>query len=347
MCIIFFSQFRALAPAVESNDNASVMSILVTGGAGYIGSHVVLALMDAGLTPVVIDDLSTGSSDAIPGSVPLFIGNAADELLIERVVEEQHVSAVLHFAGSIIVPESFQDPLGYYYNNTVVSHALICACLRFGVRNIVFSSTAAVYGEPKSLPVAEDAEVHPRSPYGRSKWMTEEIIRDAAHAHDLRYVILRYFNVAGADPQGRAGLRSPSATHLIKMACDVALGRQAMLKIYGSDYPTADGTGVRDFIHVSDLADAHVRAVRYLAEGRPSCTLNCGYGHGYSVKEVVAAFERVTGRPLPIEMVGRREGDAAAVVASADLLRRMLGWLPQYDNLDMIVRMSLEWERRR
>ena len=298
------------------------------------------------MTPVVIDDLSTGSRDAIPSGVAFFRGNASEESLIERAVIEHGVSAVLHFAGSIIVPESFQDPLGYYYNNTVVSHALIRACLKFNVRNIVFSSTAAVYGEPKSLPVSEDAAVHPLSPYGRSKWMTEQIIRDTANAHDLRYVILRYFNVAGADPQGRTGLRSRNATHLIKMACDVALGRREMLKLYGSDYPTPDGTGIRDYIHVSDLADAHVRAMRYLAEGQPSCTLNCGYGHGYSVREVVAAFERVTGRSLPTEIVGRREGDAAAVVAGADLLRRRLGWMPRYDNLETIISTSLEWELR-
>jgi UDP-glucose 4-epimerase len=324
-----------------------MISVLVTGGAGYIGSHVLLALVDAGLRPVVIDDLSTGSRDAIPSGVPFFLGNASEGSLIERAVTEHGVSAVLHFAGSIIVPESFQDPLGYYYNNTVVSHALIRACLNFNVRNIVFSSTAAVYGEPKSLPVGEEAAVHPHSPYGQSKLMTEQIIRDTAHAQDLRYVILRYFNVAGADPQGRAGLRTRNATHLIKMACDVALGREKTLKIYGSDYSTPDGTGIRDYIHVSDLADAHVRAVRHLAEGRPSCTLNCGYGHGYSVREVVAAFERVTGKPLRAELLGRREGDAAAVIASADLLRRTLGWVPRYDDLETIVRTSLEWERRR
>lgn len=324
-----------------------MMSVLVTGGAGYIGSHVVHALLDAGLTPVVVDNLSTGSRNAIPAGVPFFMGDAADGSLIERAVNEHRVSAVLHFAGSIIVPESFRDPLGYYYNNTVVSHALIRTCLRLGVWKVVFSSTAAVYGEPGSSPVGEGAIGQPHSPYGRSKLMTEQIIRDAAYAHKLRYVILRYFNVAGADPQGRTGLRSPNATHLIKMACDVALGRQASLRIYGSDYPTHDGTGIRDYIHVSDLADAHVRAVRYLAEDGPNCTLNCGYGHGYSVKEVVLAFERVTGRSLPVEIVGRREGDAAAVVANADLLCRTFRWDPRYDDLDTIVRTSLEWERRR
>jgi UDP-glucose 4-epimerase len=322
------------------------VSVLVTGGAGYIGSHVVLALKDAGLTPVVIDDLSTGSAEAVPAGVPFILGNVGNASVIERAVSEHRVSAVMHFAGSVIVPDSFVDPLRYYHNNTVVSHALIATCLRLGVKDVVFSSTAAVYGEPESLPVGEDAAIRPVSPYGRSKFMTEEMIRDAGRASGLRFVILRYFNVAGADLAGRAGIRTPQATHLIKVACDVALGRRAALAIYGIDYPTPDGTGVRDYIHVSDLADAHVLALRHLASGGGSCTLNCGYGHGYSVRQVIAAIERVSGKTLPTTVEARRPGDSSAVVANSELLRRTLGWVPRYDDIDTIVRSSLEWDRR-
>ena len=323
-----------------------MVGVLVTGGAGYIGSHVVLALASAGFRPVVIDDLSTGSAEAVPAGVPLVVGNVGEAALIERAVGEYGISAVMHFAGSVVVPESFAQPLRYYENNTIASHALISTCMRLGVRSIVFSSTAAVYGEPRSLPVGEDAMINPTSPYGRSKFMTEEMIRDAGRALGLRFVILRYFNVAGADPEGRAGIRTPQATYLIKVACDVALGKRELLTIFGADYPTPDGTGVRDYIHVSDLADAHVLALRHLISGGGSCTLNCGYGHGYSVKQVVAAIERISGKILPTRIERRRPGDAAAVIANSDLICQTLGWVPRYDDIEPILRSSLDWQRR-
>ena len=321
------------------------MSVLVTGGAGYIGSHVALALADAGRAPVIVDDLSTGSINAVPTGVPLYRGDVADAAVIERAASEHRISAVMHFAGSIVVPKSFAEPLRYYENNTVATRALVETCLRLGINAIVFSSTAAVYGEPQNRPVAEDARIRPESPYGRSKFMAEEIIRDAAKAHGLRFVILRYFNVAGADPHGRAGLRKANATHLIKVACDVALGKRSVLSIFGADYSTPDGTGIRDYIHVSDLADVHLRALEYLEAGGASCTLNCGYGHGYSVKQVVSALERVIGHALPIRTEPRRPGDPGAVVANSELLRRTFGWAPHYDDIEAIVRSSLEWER--
>jgi UDP-glucose 4-epimerase len=319
-------------------------TVLVTGGAGYIGSHAVLALLEAGWPVVVLDNLSTGRRAAVPEGVPLIEGGVANGDLLAQVLRDWHVVAVMHFAGSTIVPESVAQPLAYYDNNTLASHKLLRACVSAGVRAFVFSSTAAVYGEPESLPIDECAPTRPVSPYGRSKLMTEWMLRDTDAAHALPHVILRYFNVAGADPKGRAGLSTPNTTHLIKAACEVAFGRRPVLQVFGTDYPTADGTCVRDYIHVSDLAAAHVAALRYLLGGGASVTLNCGYGRGFSVREVVAALERQIGRALPSEDGSRRPGDPAEVVADAGRIRRQLDWRPMFDDLDTIIGHALAWE---
>jgi len=321
--------------------------VLVTGGAGYIGSHAVLALREAGYGVVVVDDLSTGRRDAVPDDVPLVEGNAGDPYLLKRTFDAFGVIAVLHFAGSIVVPDSVERPLDYYRNNTLNSHALIGACIAAGIRHFIFSSTAAVYGMPDALPVGEDAPTAPINPYGTSKLMTEWMLRDAAHAHDLRYVALRYFNVAGADPLGRAGQSTPAATHLIKVACEAALGRRPVVRIFGEDYPTEDGTGVRDYIHVTDLAEAHVLALEYLLAGGASQVLNCGYGHGYSVRAVLRAVEAAAGAPLPVESSPRRAGDPPALIAGAARIRAVLNWQPRLDDLDAIVASALAWERAR
>lgn len=321
-------------------------AILVTGGAGYIGSHVVLALRDAGLRPVVIDDLSTGVRQAVPGDVPFVFGDFGDAPLLSRVLAEHGVGAAMHFAGSIVVPESVRDPLRYYRNNTLKSLTLIEACLAAGIDRVVFSSTAAVYGMPPRIPVAETAETRPINPYGASKLMTEWVLRDASAAHGLRCAVLRYFNVAGADPAGRVGQSTPAATHLIKSACEVAVGKRAALEIFGTDYPTTDGTCVRDYIHVSDLADAHVAALRYLEGGGASVTLNCGYGHGYSVKQVLEEVQRAAGKPLRTHVAPRRPGDPPALVAATEEIRRVLRWQPRFDDLAVIVETALAWERR-
>ena len=321
-------------------------TVLVTGGAGYIGCHAVLALRDAGLGAVVVDNLSTGIAAAVPADVPLIVGDAGDRELLDGAIVTHDVDAIMHFAGSIVVPESVEHPLEYYRNNTVNSHSLITAAVARGVRHFIFSSTAAVYGMPETLPVAEDAPTAPINPYGASKLMTEWMLRDAGAAHPLRHVALRYFNVAGADPAGRAGQSTPAATHLIKVACQAALGLRPEIIVYGDDYPTPDGTCLRDYIHVSDLADAHVRALHHLRSGGESLTLNCGYGHGYSVLEVLRAVERAADHALPWRMGPRRPGDPAALVAVADRCRTVLGWSPQHDDLDGIVRSALAWERK-
>ena len=321
-------------------------TVLVTGGAGYIGCHAVLALRDAGLGAVVVDNLSTGIAAAVPADVPLIVGDAGDRELLDDVIVTHDVDAIMHFAGSIVVPESVEQPLEYYRNNTVNSHSLITAAVARGVRHFIFSSTAAVYGMPETLPVAEDAPTAPINPYGASKLMTEWMLRDASAAHPLRHVALRYFNVAGADPAGRAGQSTPAATHLIKVACQAALGLRPEIIVYGDDYPTPDGTCLRDYIHVSDLADAHVRALHHLRSGGESLTLNCGYGHGYSVLEVLRAVERAAGHGLPWRIGPRRAGDPAALVAVADRCRTVLGWAPQHDDLDRIVQSALAWERK-
>jgi UDP-glucose 4-epimerase len=322
------------------------MTVLVTGGAGYIGSHTVHALVDAGERVVVLDNLSTGFASALPPAMLPIVGDVGDGELVAELIADHAVEAIVHFAGSTIVPESMKDPLGYYRNNTANSRALIEAAVRGGVRHFIFSSTAAVYGNPARMPIAEDDPTVPLSPYGWSKLMTEVMLRDAAAAHPLRHVALRYFNVAGADPQMRTGLSTPGATHLIKVAVEAALGRRARIDVYGTDYPTPDGTCIRDFIHVSDLAQAHLSALRYLRADGDSVTLNCGYGRGYSVREVLDAVRGAVGHPFPVNFGARRPGDIVVSVAAADRIRSLLEWTPQLDDLGTIVRHALAWERR-
>jgi UDP-glucose 4-epimerase len=322
------------------------MTVLVTGGAGYIGSHTVHALADAGERVVVLDNLSTGFASALPRRMLPIVGDVGDERLLASLIEAHEVEAVIHFAGSTIVPESVRDPLGYYRNNTANSRTLIDAAVKGGVRRFIFSSTAAVYGNPARVPVTEEDPTTPLSPYGWSKLMTEIMLRDAGVAHGLGHVILRYFNVAGADPQLRTGLSTAGATHLIKVAVEAALGRRERIDVYGTDYPTPDGTCIRDFIHVDDLARAHVAALDYLRAGGASATLNCGYGKGYSVREVIEAVERAVGHKFPVNFAARREGDIVVSVAAANRIRELLRWTPELDDLDTIVRHALAWERR-
>ena len=322
------------------------MSVLVTGGAGYIGGHMALALADAGEKTVIVDNLSTGFAWAVPATATLVVGDVGDSELIARLIDEHEVDSIAHFAAKIIVPNFVADPLGYYLNNTCKARNLIESAVKNGVRHFIFSSTAAVYGETTSEPVPETAVLDPMSPYGRSKLAVEWMLADAGRAHDLRSVVLRYFNVAGADPQGRLGQSTPNATHLIKRAVQTALGRHAALDIYGEDYPTPDGTCVRDYIQVTDLIDAHMAALAYLRGGRPSLVCNCGYGRGYSVRQVVEVVKRVSGVDFKVNSAGRRAGDPATIVAKADLIRRELGWRPKRDNLETIVKQALDWERR-
>ncbi|MGE0767421.1 MAG: UDP-glucose 4-epimerase GalE [Hyphomicrobiaceae bacterium] len=320
------------------------MTILVTGGAGYIGSHMVLELVDAGEDVVVLDNLSTGFEWAIAKPAELVLGDIGDTDLVNRVLKERSIEAIIHFAGSIIVPESVSDPLMYYENNTVKSRGLIAAAVANGVKRFIFSSTAAVYGNPVENPVTESAEPRPMSPYGWSKLMTEIMLRDTAAAHDFRYVALRYFNVAGADPKGRSGQSTPKATHLIKVACETALGKRAHMEVFGTDYPTRDGTCIRDFIHVKDLARAHVAALSHLRDGGEANVFNCGYSRGYSVLEVLDAVKRVSGKDMDIRYSPRRPGDPAAIVAASSKIRDQLGWVPEHDDLDRIVGQALAWE---
>jgi UDP-glucose 4-epimerase len=321
------------------------MTVLVTGGAGYIGSHMVLALLDAGENVVVLDNLSTGFAWVLPPEVPLVTGDMGDGDLVAKTVREHRVEAIAHFAAKIVVPDSVADPLGYYLNNTVKSRAVIEAAVRSGVKHFIFSSTAAVYGEPATVPVPEDLPLDPVSPYGRSKLMTEWMLQDTARAHDLSYVILRYFNVAGADPRGRAGQSTANATHLIKVAAQTALGDRPRIDVFGTDYPTADGSCVRDYIQVSDLADAHLVALKHLRGGGKSLTLNCGYGRGFSVLEVIDIVKAVSGADFPVVLSPRRPGDPAAIVAKADRIRAELGWQPRHEDLREIVTQALNWER--
>jgi UDP-glucose 4-epimerase len=320
------------------------MSVLVTGGAGYIGSHMVWHLLDAGEAVVVVDNLATGFDWAIAPEAQFVAGDCGDEALIGGLIAEHKVDAIIHFAAAVVVPESVADPLGYYLNNTVKARSLLAAAVAGGVRHFVFSSTAAVYGTPATTPVPEDAPLLPQSPYGRSKIMVETMLADSAAAYDFSYVALRYFNVAGADPAGRTGQSTKAATHLIKVACEAALGKRDRLTVYGTDYPTPDGTGVRDYIHVADLVDAHGEALAYLRAGKPSLVANCGYGRGYSVLEVVDAVKRVSGRDFEVAMAPRRPGDVAAVVAEPALIRAQFGWKPHHDDLDEIVGSALAWE---
>ena len=321
------------------------MTVLVTGGAGYVGSHMVLELVDAGERVVVLDNLSAGFPWAVAEGVPLIVGDTGDQTLVARLIREHGVEAIIHFAASVVVPDSVRDPLDYYRNNTVNSRALIDCALKNGIRQFIFSSTAAVYGDPVKTPAKENSPTQPTSPYGWSKLMTEIMLRDAAHAHDLSYLILRYFNVAGSDPRHRTGQSSKAATHLIKVAVEAAVGLRPKLQIFGTDYPTPDGTCIRDYIHVSDLARAHSDALRHLRSGGPSLTLNCGYGHGFSVLEVIETVKRVAEADFKVETAPRRPGDPARIVADSELARATLGWQPRFDDLATIVEHALAWER--
>lgn len=322
------------------------MTVLVTGGAGYIGSHTVHALADAGERVVVLDNLSTGFASALPKQMLPIVGDVGDQTLVAELIDEHKVEAIIHFAGSTIVPVSMKDPLGYYGNNTANSRALIEAAVRGGVPHFIFSSTAAVYGNPARVPVAEDDPTVPLSPYGWSKLMTEIMLRDAAAAHDLNYVVLRYFNVAGADPAMRTGQSTSVATQLIKAAVQAAIGIRSKLEIFGTDYATPDGSCVRDYIHVADIAAAHADALRYLRGGGDSVVLNCGYGRGFSVREVIEMVKAVSGNDFPVVESPRRAGDPARVVADSRLVRERLGWQPKYDDLRTIVTHALAWERK-
>ncbi|HXC56323.1 MAG TPA: UDP-glucose 4-epimerase GalE [Rhizomicrobium sp.] len=322
------------------------MTVLVTGGAGYIGSHTTYALLDSGEQVVVLDNLSTGRRSQVSENVAFVQGDVADQSLVRRIVAEHAVDAVIHFAGSIVVPESVAEPLRYYENNVVATRALIEACVDSGVKQFIFSSTATVFAEDARQPLSEDERKAPISPYAKSKLMTEWMLEDASRAYDFRYAVLRYFNVCGADPLGRAGQISPVPTHLIKRALLVALDRLPVLDIFGTDYPTPDGTGVRDYIHVSDLAAAHLLALQALRDGALSTSYNCGYGRGLSVREIVAAVEKVVGRRLPVREAPRRAGDPPTLIADPTRIKSALGWLPRHDDIGEIVSSALEWERR-
>ncbi len=320
------------------------MAVLVTGGAGYIGSHMVLELVDAGERVVVLDDLSTGFRWAVPPEATLVTGDVGDGALVGRLVDEHGIDSILHFAAKIVVPESVEDPLAYYFNNTVKSRALIEAAVKKGVKNFIFSSTATVYGNAEVSPLHEGLVPWPINPYGRTKLMTEWMLEDTARAHGLNFVVLRYFNVAGADPKGRSGQSTPTATHLIKVASQAALGQRSHLDVFGTDYPTPDGTCIRDYVQVNDLARAHLVALNHLRGGGESTVMNCGYGHGASVLEVIEVVKRVSGVDFEVRLQPRRAGDPATLVAKVDRIRG-LGWTPQHDDLAQIVDQALRWER--
>ena len=321
------------------------MTVLVTGGAGYIGSHMVYELLDAGEEVVVVDTLATGFAKAVAPKARLVVGDCGDPALIKSLIERHSVDAIIHFAGSVVVPESVAKPIAYYRNNTVNAHALIATAVDAGVHNFIFSSTAAVYGTPATSPVSEDAPLRPESPYGRSKMMVEMILADTTVAQpEFRYTALRYFNVAGADPKGRTGQSTAGATHLIKVAAETALGKRPSMLVYGTDYPTPDGTCIRDYIHVADLCAAHTAALRHLRGGGQSMVLNCGYGRGASVKEVIDTVRRVSGRDFRVDYGPRRPGDPVSIVASPARIKAAFGWTPRLDDLDEIVRSALAWE---
>ncbi len=321
--------------------------VLVTGGCGYIGSHAVLALRDAGWPVVVIDNLTTGFAWALPGDVPLEQGDVGDASRVAEVLAKHSIGAIMHFAGSIIVPESVENPLKYYRNNTANSRALIECAVDAGVKHFIFSSTAATYGIPEVVPVREDGPTLPINPYGMSKLMTEHMLADVAAAHPINYCALRYFNVAGADPEGRTGQSTAGATHLIKVAVEAALGKRASVSVYGTDYDTPDGTGVRDYIHVADLANAHVLALdKLVAEPRHSHIMNAGYSSGFSVNQVLDAVDRVTNMKLTRNIEGRRAGDPDALIADNSRILATLPWQPRYNDLDVIVTHALAWERK-
>jgi len=325
----------------------SKLPVLVTGGAGYIGSHAMLALKDAGWKVSVIDDLSNGIRRAVPDEVPFYEGNIADSALVRRIFDEQGIRAIMHFAGSIVVPESVEHPLKYYANNTVATHALIGAALEAGLKHILFSSTAAVYGAPEKVPVAEDDPKEPINPYGASKLMTQRMLADASAVHPFNYGALRYFNVAGADPKGRTGQQGKGSTHLIKVAVETAVGKRDHVAVYGTDYPTPDGTCIRDYIHVADLAAAHVAALEWLiANPKDNLVMNCGYGRGLSVLEVLDAVDRATETPIRRVMEGRRAGDPPMLVSANARILETLDWRPVYDDIDRIVGDALAWEKK-
>jgi len=319
--------------------------ILVTGGAGYIGSHIVHALLDAGRLPVVIDNLSTGTRAFVPDNVPFLEADIIDAHKVEAFIREQSCTSVIHLAGSINVEESTQDPLGYYYNNTCASHALIRSCVAQGIKHFIFSSSAAVYGNPDDMQVSEVSQTNPISPYGWSKLMTEKMLEDVCKVEEMNSISLRYFNVAGADPKGRCGMMTKNATHLIKALCETALGLRPSFSIFGDDYDTPDGTCIRDFIHVSDLADAHVAALNYLGAGHGSETINCGYGAGFSVRQVVDTAEQVNGDAINTQVDPRRSGDIVSMVADVTKMRACLDWAPRHNDLGKIIQSSLDWER--
>lgn len=322
------------------------MAILVTGGAGYIGSHMALELIDAGEKVVVLDNLTTGFRWAVPDKATLVVGDFGDDDLVTETLARHDIEEIIHFAAKIVVPESVSDPLGYYLNNTAKARGLLECAADAGVKHFIFSSTAAVYGDPEQNPVTEDERLKPISPYGRSKLMVEWMLEDTAKATPLSYVALRYFNVAGADPKGRSGQSTPNATHLIKVAVQAALGRRKGMEVFGTDYATPDGSCLRDYIHVTDLARAHLDALRHLRGGGDSMVCNVGYQRGYSVLEVIDVVKKVSGVDFPVTISGRRPGDPAAIVASNERIRTRLGWVPQHDNLEEIVRQALDWERR-
>jgi UDP-glucose 4-epimerase len=320
--------------------------ILVTGGAGYIGSHVVRQLGESGKQVLILDTLSTGFKEAVIHG-KLIVGDTGDRALVSRLLSEYNIKTVMHFAAHTIVPESIAHPLKYYANNTCSTRNLLECCAQANIKHFIFSSTAAVYGIPSTPLASEDTPTAPINPYGTSKLMSEWMLRDLSAAGDLRYVSLRYFNVAGSDPRGRIGQSTRNATLLIKVACEAAVGKRASVTIFGTDYPTPDGTGIRDYIHVDDLADAHIKALDYLEQGGASSILNCGYGHGYSVREVLSVVERVSGQALNILEHDRRPGDPPILIAAADRIQKVLGWIPRYDDLGLIVKTSLDWEKSR
>ena len=321
--------------------------VLVTGGAGYIGSHAVLALQDAGWPVAVIDNLTTGFRFAVPGNIPFYEGDIADRDLLARIIGEQNIGAIMHFAGSVVVPESVTDPLKYYQNNTAKTCALIASAVAGGVPHFIFSSTASTYGIPEVSPIAEDTPQHPVNPYGMSKLMIETMLKDVAAAHPLNFCALRYFNVAGADPEGRSGQSTAGATHLIKVAVEAALGKRGNVEVFGTDFATPDGTGLRDYIHVSDLAQAHILALEALiCEPQRSLTMNCGYGRGYSVLEVLDAVDRVTNQRIARQFSPRRPGDPDSLISDNRRIMATLPWVPQHDDLDTIVAHALQWERK-
>lgn len=324
-----------------------MQKILVTGGAGYIGSHTVLALNDAGYEVLVYDNLSTGKKEAVLPPAKLVVGDLKDTSMLESLFKKEKFSGIIHFAAHIVVPESVSKPLKYYLNNTSNTTQLLNLAVKYKVKYFVFSSTAAVYGIPKQIPVKEDASLHPINPYGRSKLMSEWVIQDTAKAHpEFKYIILRYFNVAGADPKLRLGQSTPNATHLIKVASQTALGLRDKLEIYGTDYPTPDGTGIRDYIHVTDLADVHVLALKFLSQGNPSGIYNCGYGHGYSVKQIINTVKKISQKEFKVIESPRRAGDPASLIADPNKLMQTMHWKPKFDNIDIIVKTAYLWEEK-